>query len=124
VKLKYVTLLFLLQSIAFASDDAGEILQNGALGAGFGFVSQGYVGAIFGGLGGIGSTILDTNKVASPNVYLTTFKGPYPKAYRIDKYRVLNPYDGKEVWVGTYNKDGTYFRDTEGRLFEIASMKK
>ena len=101
-------------------EDAGMGALGGAL---IGFVGSGYVGSIFGGLSQAAYIYEQAKTTCPPGKGLTNFKGPYPSAYRLSKYKVLNPYDGQEVWVGN-KPDGMYFRDTEGRLFVIDSIKK
>ena len=104
------------------SDPIEEAGMGAAGGALIGFVGSGYVGAIFGGLGQA-ALIYDQEKTTcSPGLGLDNFKGPYPYAYRIDRYRVINPYNGSKIWVGN-RYDGSYYRDTEGRLFVIQTKK-
>lgn len=121
---KLIVLLLLVATSVNAqkNDPVEEAAMGAAGGAIIGFVGSGYVGAIFGGLGQAALIYEQEKYTSSPKAYLTNFKGPYMDAYRLDRYRVLNPYDGKEVWIGN-RTDGTFFRDTEGRLFIIQTKK-
>ncbi len=124
--MKRLSLLFLLVATTVNAQKADPIEEAGmgAIGGALiGFVGSGYVGSIFGGLSQAALIYEQEKTTCPPGKGLTNFKGPYLDAYRLSKYKVLNPYNGEEVWIGN-RPDGTYFRDTEGRLFVIQTLKK
>jgi hypothetical protein len=115
---KFVVLFFITNFANCEENVAYETGMSALGGALIGFTGQGYPGAIVGGVGQMMHYLLfEQGKTSDLNSYLktdTTIK----IAYRIDSYRIKNPYNNETVWVGSL-KNGEAFRDTEGRLMII-----
>ncbi len=118
--MKKLLMCLMLTANVYADEDiVYESGMNALGGAAVAFVGSGYVGSIYGGLGQmLNYAIFEHGKTATTNVYLTV-DSDIKIAYRVDEYRIKNPYNNQNVWVGTYKKDGDTYRDTEGRLIVI-----
>lgn len=116
---KLLLYLVVSTSVLAEEDIVYESGMNALGGAAVAFVGSGYVGSIYGGLGQmLNYAIFEHGKTASTNVYIT-MDSNIRKAYKVDSYRIKNPYNNEIVWVGSYKKDGDTYRDTEGRLMVI-----
>ena len=116
---KLLLYLVVSTSVLAEEDIVYESGMNALGGAAVAFVGSGYVGSIYGGLGQmLNYAIFEHGKTASTNVYIT-MDSNIKEAYKVDSYRIKNPYNNEIVWVGSYKKDGDTYRDTEGRLMVI-----
>ena len=114
-----LSLLFLIiNGLKAEENTAYEAGMNALGGSLIGFTSQGYPGAIVGGVGQLAYYLMfEDGKISTTDAYLKA-DTKILTAKKIDNYRIINPYNNETVWIGNL-KNGELYRDIEGRLIFI-----